>query len=118
MEGNRTRPLPMVLGREAAGIVEEVGPTDIHLLVELETSQPVTVISKPILEATTVLFDALGASAAKRAMALDRHWRNARTIVSGGLRYFRVRRSYRGDTTATGLSARSACRNSFLREGP
>ncbi|TXI03482.1 MAG: alcohol dehydrogenase, partial [Rhizobium sp.] len=26
IEGNRARPLPMVLGHEAAGIVEEVGP--------------------------------------------------------------------------------------------
>ncbi len=65
--------------------------TDIHLLADIETSQAVTVISTLILEATTVLFDALGASAAKRATALDRHWRNARTITSHNPRIYHDR---------------------------
>lgn len=65
--------------------------TNIHLLAEIELSQSVTVISKLILEATTVLFDALGASAAKRATALDRHWRNARTITSHNPRIYHDR---------------------------
>lgn len=64
---------------------------NVHLLVEIETSQSVTVVSKLILEATTVLFDALGASAAKRAQALDRHWRNARTISSHNPRIYHDR---------------------------
>lgn len=62
-----------------------------HLFADVETSQSVTVISKLILEATTVLFDALGASAAKRATALDRHWRNARTITSHNPRIYHDR---------------------------
>ncbi|MEZ2129697.1 MULTISPECIES: acyl-CoA dehydrogenase family protein [unclassified Sinorhizobium] len=65
--------------------------TDAHLIADIETSQSVTVISKLILEATTVLFDALGASAAKRATALDRHWRNARTITSHNPRIYHDR---------------------------
>lgn len=65
--------------------------TDVHLLADIETSQSVTVVSKLILEATTVLFDALGASAAKRSTALDRHWRNARTISSHNPRIYHDR---------------------------
>jgi alkylation response protein AidB-like acyl-CoA dehydrogenase len=65
--------------------------TDTHLIADVETSQAVTVISTLILEATTILFDALGASAAKRATALDRHWRNARTITSHNPRIYHDR---------------------------
>lgn len=65
--------------------------TDIHVIADMELSQSVTVVSNLILEATTVLFDALGASAAKRATALDRHWRNARTITSHNPRIYHDR---------------------------
>lgn len=65
--------------------------TNLHLLADIETSQSVTVVSTLILEATTILFDALGASAAKRATALDRHWRNARTITSHNPRIYHDR---------------------------
>jgi alkylation response protein AidB-like acyl-CoA dehydrogenase len=51
----------------------------------------VTVVTNLILDATTVLFDALGASAAKRSHGLDRHWRNARTIASHNPRIYRDR---------------------------
>ncbi|KQV30453.1 monooxygenase [Rhizobium sp. Root1203] len=58
---------------------------------ELEVSQSVTVITSLILDASTVLFDALGASAAKRGHGLDRHWRNARTIASHNPRIYHDR---------------------------
>ncbi|MBP2548942.1 alkylation response protein AidB-like acyl-CoA dehydrogenase [Neorhizobium galegae] len=58
---------------------------------ELEVSQSVTVVSSLILEATTILFDALGASAAKKSHGLDRHWRNARTITSHNPRIYHDR---------------------------
>ncbi len=58
---------------------------------ELEVSQSVTVVTSLILDASTVLFDALGASAAKRAHGLDRHWRNARTIASHNPRIYHDR---------------------------
>lgn len=58
---------------------------------DLEVSQAVTPITSLILDATTVLFDALGASAAKRSHALDRHWRNARTISSHNPRIYHDR---------------------------
>ncbi|MCS3743959.1 alkylation response protein AidB-like acyl-CoA dehydrogenase [Rhizobium sp. BK661] len=58
---------------------------------ELEVSQSVTVVTSLILDASTVLFDALGASAAKRCHGLDRHWRNARTIASHNPRIYHDR---------------------------
>lgn len=50
-----------------------------------------TVVTSLILDASTVLFDALGASAAKRSHGLDRHWRNARTIASHNPRIYHDR---------------------------
>jgi alkylation response protein AidB-like acyl-CoA dehydrogenase len=60
-------------------------------IAELETGQAVTVVTNEILDATTLLFDALGASAAKRGHGLDRHWRNARTISSHNPRIYHHR---------------------------
>lgn len=81
------------LQRSFEANLEGLDPTtsNLHHLVEIETSQSVTVVSRLILEATTVLFDALGASAAKRTHALDRHWRNARTISSHNPRIYHDR---------------------------
>lgn len=62
-----------------------------NAIAELEVSQSVTVVSNLILDATTLLFDALGASAAKRSHGLDRYWRNARTITSHNPRIYRDR---------------------------
>jgi alkylation response protein AidB-like acyl-CoA dehydrogenase len=42
-------------------------------------------------QAATRLFDALGASAARESVALDRHWRNARTIASHNPTVFKAR---------------------------
>jgi alkylation response protein AidB-like acyl-CoA dehydrogenase len=47
---------------------------------ELGVAQEQTVVSNIILEAATFVFDALGASATIRTAALDRFWRNARTL--------------------------------------
>jgi alkylation response protein AidB-like acyl-CoA dehydrogenase len=60
-------------------------------IAEIELDQSVTVVSDLILEATTILFDALGASSAARNLALDRYWRNARTIASHNPRVYRDR---------------------------
>lgn len=69
------------------------GEADAHAVAvaDLEINQGVTVVTSLVLEATTVLFDALGASAAKRGNGLDRHWRNARTISSHNPRIYRER---------------------------
>ncbi|AGT08460.1 acyl-CoA dehydrogenase family protein [Paracoccus aminophilus] len=58
---------------------------------ELHVSQTVTVVTDLVLEAATVLFDTLGASAAKKGYGLDRHWRNARTLASHNPRIFHDR---------------------------
>ncbi|MBS7703772.1 acyl-CoA dehydrogenase family protein [Chelatococcus asaccharovorans] len=60
-------------------------------LADLEVSQSVTVVTDIVLEATTLLFDALGASAARKSYGLDRHWRNARTISSHNPRIYHHR---------------------------
>ena len=70
---------------------DEAAKTTANLHAELEVSQSVTVVTGLVLDATTILFDALGASAAKRSVGLDRHWRNARTISSHNPRIYHDR---------------------------
>jgi len=53
-----------------------------NIAAEIESAQGQIVISELILRAATDLFNTLGASAASGAKALDRHWRNARTVAS------------------------------------
>ncbi|WP_454916461.1 acyl-CoA dehydrogenase family protein [Xanthobacter sediminis] len=60
-------------------------------VADLEVNQGVTVVTTLILDATSTLFDALGASSAKRGVGLDRHWRNARTLSSHNPRIYRER---------------------------
>ncbi len=52
------------------------------IIGEIAVDQAQPVVAKLVLEATETLFDALGASATLRSTALDRHWRNARTLSS------------------------------------
>ncbi len=54
----------------------------VNIDTEIESAKGQIVISELVLRAATDLFNALGASAASRSKALDRHWRNARTISS------------------------------------
>jgi alkylation response protein AidB-like acyl-CoA dehydrogenase len=60
-------------------------------LADVEVNQAVTVVTNLVLEATTGLFDALGASAVKEGLGLDRYWCNARTIASHNPRIYRDR---------------------------
>lgn len=60
-------------------------------IAELEASQALTVVTNLVLEASTIAFDALGASAIRKPTALDRHWRNARTIASHNPRIYKDR---------------------------
>ncbi|MDB5556900.1 MAG: monooxygenase [Rhizobium sp.] len=62
-----------------------------NAIAELETSQAVTVVTNLILEASTIIFDALGASSTKKPIGLDRHWRNARTLSSHNPRIYKDR---------------------------
>ncbi|XYD12306.1 monooxygenase (plasmid) [Methylobacterium sp. NMS12] len=60
-------------------------------LADVEVNQAVSVVTDLVLQATTSLFDALGASAVKAGLGLDRYWRNARTIASHNPRIYRDR---------------------------
>jgi alkylation response protein AidB-like acyl-CoA dehydrogenase len=62
-----------------------------NAIAELETSQALNVVTDLILESSTILFDTLGASAAKKPLGLDRHWRNARTLSSHNPRIYKDR---------------------------
>lgn len=62
-----------------------------NAVAELETSQALTVLTNLVLEAATIAFDALGASATRKSTGLDRHWRNARTLASHNPRIYKDR---------------------------
>ncbi|NBD23906.1 acyl-CoA dehydrogenase family protein [Paenibacillus glycinis] len=55
---------------------------DANVEAEIEVAQAQTVVAGLVLDAVAAIFDALGASATIRSKALDRYWRNARTIAS------------------------------------
>ena len=61
-----------------------------NALAELESAQSQTVITDLILNASTILFDALGASATDKDLGLDRYWRNVRTLSSHNPRVFKI----------------------------
>jgi alkylation response protein AidB-like acyl-CoA dehydrogenase len=60
-------------------------------IADVEINQSISAVTNLILDATTILFDALGASATARDNGLDRYWRNARTISSHNPRIYRER---------------------------
>ena len=58
---------------------------------EVAIAQAQLVIISATLRATTNVFDALGASGVSEELALDRHWRNARTLASHNPRVYKAR---------------------------
>lgn len=73
----------------AAAAGETSGEADVT--AELESAKAQVVLSRTVPEAATALFDTLGASGVRRAQALDRHWRNARTVASHNPWIFKAR---------------------------
>ncbi|WP_308583293.1 acyl-CoA dehydrogenase family protein [uncultured Pseudomonas sp.] len=61
---------------------DEQAEREANIAAELESAQAQVVIADLVLRATSDLFNALGASAARTGLQLDRHWRNARTAAS------------------------------------
>lgn len=53
-----------------------------NVAVELESGQAQIVLSTLVPEAAGALFNTLGASSTSTGKALDRHWRNARTVAT------------------------------------
>lgn len=66
----------------AAESADEATLREINLAAEIEAAEGQVAIVPLVLNATSILFDALAASATSRKDSLDRHWRNARTISS------------------------------------
>ena len=64
-------------------------PEDLLIGASIATSQAQIVIIDAALEATTIVFDALGASGTYETLRLDRHWRNARTLASHNPRIYK-----------------------------
>lgn len=76
---------------EARFAGDEQQEVRVNAIAELEVSQSLNVVSDLILNATTLIFDALGASATLKPLALDRFWRNARTLSSHNPRIYKER---------------------------
>ncbi|MDN6042464.1 MAG: acyl-CoA dehydrogenase, partial [Acetobacter sp.] len=68
---------------------DERGPSVVK--AELEVWQAQEIIFPLTLNATSQLFDTLGGTATLRAAALDRYWRNIRTIGCHNTRVYRTR---------------------------
>ena len=70
---------------EAAVAATRRGPEEARAAAvdaELASGRAQIITSRLVPEAATRLFDTLGASAVREGSALDRHWRNARTVAS------------------------------------
>ena len=71
-----------------SGVAEQA---DLIEAAEVAAAAGQVVVTELVLRATSDLFDTLGASAAARPKALDRHWRNARTVSSHNPRILKAR---------------------------
>jgi alkylation response protein AidB-like acyl-CoA dehydrogenase len=60
----------------------DVAEREANVAAEIESATAQVVVSDLIQRATSQLFNALGASDVRQGKALDRHWRNARTVSS------------------------------------
>lgn len=75
--------------RRIAG--DEEGEAAAAAIADIEVAQAQVIVSSLVLDATSSVFDALGASATRRGVALDRFWRNARTLSSHNPRIYKDR---------------------------
>ncbi|MBK0095656.1 acyl-CoA dehydrogenase family protein [Erwinia sp. S63] len=67
---------------EAHSSSDEAQLLAVNALAEAEAGQAQVIASELVPRAATELFNALGASDTRISKALDRHWRNARTVSS------------------------------------
>jgi len=58
---------------------------------EIKAFQAQQIVFNLVLEATTLLFEVVGASATTVTRSLDPHWRNARTVASHNPTIYRER---------------------------
>lgn len=74
-------------GLDASAAAVAGGASDERLIeiveaLDADTARAQVVVLNSVLDAATRLFDVGGASATDAGIALDRHWRNARTVAS------------------------------------
>jgi alkylation response protein AidB-like acyl-CoA dehydrogenase len=81
-------PIDALVAAHASGSPDE---DDLATAAWIGVAQAQSVITDAVLDAATLVFDALGASGTNRSIALDRHWRNARTLASHNPRIFKRR---------------------------
>lgn len=86
---------------DAAFAEDALYEADQNAIAELEVAQSQTIITDLALNASTILFDALGASATDKKFGLDRYWRNIRTLSSHNPRIYKDR--IVGDFSVNGI---------------
>lgn len=71
-----------VLDVQAALQNQQLTPAERYAMCELAANRAQSIAQPLAIEATSKLFDPLGASATRTSCNMDRHWRNARTIAT------------------------------------
>jgi alkylation response protein AidB-like acyl-CoA dehydrogenase len=61
---------------------DEAREREANIAAELDSARGQIAVASLVLQATTELFNALGASGTSETRSLDRHWRNVRTVAS------------------------------------
>ena len=84
-----TATLDLVAAAHAAG--DPAAEHEALVFATVETTQAQVAIIEAALSATTIVFDALGSSGVSTERAIDRHWRNARTLASHNPRVYKER---------------------------
>ena len=87
--GQSSRALDRIVAGRIAG--DEANARQRLIDAEVAVAQAQLVIIAAALNATATVFDALGASGVSEELALDRHWRNARTLASHNPRVYKAR---------------------------
>ena len=87
--GQSSRALDRIVAGRIAG--DDANARQRLIDAEVAVAQAQLVIIAAALNATTTVFDALGASGVSEDLALDRHWRNARTLASHNPRVYKAR---------------------------
>lgn len=86
--------------QHAADVLGTPETEDAVVAAELGSAQAQIVLTDLVPRAASRLFDTLGASAVRSGTALDRHWRNARTVASHNPWIFKARQL--GDQVVNG----------------
>ncbi|TQL81635.1 acyl-CoA dehydrogenase family protein [Microbacterium saperdae] len=76
---------------EAHAVGDAAAEKEALIRSTVETDQAQLVAIQAALDASTIVFDALGASGVSKDLLLDRHWRNARTLASHNPRVYKER---------------------------